>query len=231
MTDYMKFANSTVYTVKLLADTPEQYDGNFGLQNNYSCEWNGKPITVSQKVGSGLDLYLDGGKAGDVFVIEKRQDPANPKNFPFHVEKGESVAGTPTPAQGETISRPAEPQWDMINAVKTWHINKSDALRGAIDLSDNSAQVGDLYHEFFSLLRSDALLIVDRINRCTSLAQLEALWKDEGALWVELIGLDKMSAIQRVKAAKVETFPKPKVEPPPPPATPGYEYGEDPLPF
>jgi len=231
MTDFMKFANSTVYQVKLLADAPETYDGKFGTQHNYACEWNGKHVTVSQKIGSGLDLYLEGGKAGDVFVIEKRQDPQNPKNFPFHVEKGESTDAKPVPVQGERVSSPAPTDWDAVNARKNWDIQKAVAFKGACDLAEASEDVGDIYHDFFSLLRNDALLIVDRINRCTSLAQIDTLWKNEGALWVELVGLDKMGAIQRIKAKKVDTFPKEEEPPPPPPPpNPGYDDGE-PLPF
>ena len=64
------------------------------------------------------------------------------------------------------------------------------------------------------------------------MAQLETLWKAEGALYVELVGLEVMGAIQKIKAKKADSFPKPKVEEPPPPpeATPGYDDSE-PLPF
>ena len=231
MTDYMKFVNSTPYTIKLLADAPEQFEGKFGLQNNYKTEVNGKEMIVSQKIGSGLDLYLEGGKTGDVFLVEKRQDPQNPKNFPFHVEKGERDATAKAPIP-QHVSKPQEPMWDMINAVKTWHIDKSVAFKEACVMADETGEVESLFLALFPILRNDGALIVSRIQNCTSLAQLETLWKAEGALYVELVGLEVMGAIQKIKAKKADSFPKPKVEEPPPPpeATPGYDDSE-PLPF
>jgi len=231
MADFMKFANSTPYTVKLLSDAPETFEGKYGAQNNYSCEYNGKEVIVSQKIGSGLDLYLEGGRAGDVFVIEKRQDPQNPKNFPFHVEKGTPQV-VEKAMQGAKVSNPASPDWDSINQVKDWNIQKAVAFKGACGLATELREVEENYHILFSMLRNDGLLIVDRINRCDSLVQLEALWKDEGALWVELVGLDKMGAIQKIKQKKADTFPQPKVEePPPPPVEPEINYSDDNLPF
>jgi len=230
----MKFANSTPYTVKLLADAPETYEGKFGPQHNYSCEYNGKEVIVSQKIGSGLDLYLEGGRAGDVFVIEKRQDPANPKNFPFHVEKGTPQV-VEKAMQGAKVSNPSSPDWNSINQVKDWNIQKAVAFKGACELSTELREVEETYHSLFSMIRNDGLLIVDRINRCDSLVQLEALWKDEGALWVELVGLDKIAAIQKVKEKKKATFPQVEEPPPPPPEPvgvgPGFDDEDPPLPF
>ena len=238
--DYMKFANSTAYTIKLLADAPEAFEGKYGMQNNYQAEFEGKEVLISQKIGSGLDQALDSGVAGDVFVIEKRQDPANPKNFPFHVEKG---ASQPVERTGVVphVSSPAQPEWDMINAVKTWHIDKSVALKVAASLSipEDPGVVESVYHGVFSLLRNDGQLIISRIESCTSLAQLEAIWKSEGALWVELVGLENIGIIQKIKAKMAATFPAPKVEPPPPPPEPKLQAPEgappwdddEPLPF
>ena len=220
MPDYMKFANSTVYQVKLLADAPEQFEGKYGLQNNYSCECNGKEVIVSQKIGSGLDLYLESGKAGDVFIIEKRQDPANPKNFPFHVEKGQSVSvdQAPAPAQGSKVSSPAQTDWNAVNALKDWNIQRAIAFKEACGFQvGKERNLGALeadFHDLFSIVRNDGRLIVSRIEACKSLVELESLWKDEGTLWVELIGMDKIAVIQKIKEKKVATFPAPKVEPP-----------------
>ena len=233
MADYMKFANSTVYKVKLLADTPEQFEGKFGMQNNYSCECNGNAVIVSQKIGSGLDQALDSGVAGDVFIIEKRQDPGNPKNFPFHVEKGTKEAVEKAAVH---VSSPQATDWDAVNALKDWNIQKALALKGACELSvglqgeELEESVTPLFHKLFALVRNDASLIVDRINRCVSLAQLDELWASEGSLWVEIIGFNKMASIQKIKAKKAENFPDYKEpEPTPPPAAP--DVGDDPLPF
>ena len=220
--DYQKFANSTPYTIKLLADAPEVVDGKYGAQHNYSCTCNGKEVIVSQKIGSGLDLYLEGGKAGDVFLVEKRQDPANPKNFPFHVEKGERDATVQAPI-AQHVSKPQEPDWDFIHLEERWHINKGLAVKGAVALAKKIEEVEPIYHSIFLMLRKDGALMIEALNECKTIDALSDLWKNEAALWVKIVGMDRMALIGQHKERLKNALA-------PPEATPGYDDSE-PLPF
>ena len=237
MADFMKFANDgTVYVLKLLDDVPVTTKGNYGDQNNYSCEYNGQEVTVSQKVGSGLDVALLSGSAGDVFTVDKIPNEAHPGSYTFRVLKGAS-SPNPTPKVTPTQSPTSSPtqqgnqNWDLINATKDWHITKKTAMNCAVQLADPTTELTEIeknYHSIFLMLRKDGALMVEALNACTTLAQLADLWKSEAGLWNEIVGSDRMALIQSHKE-KLKAALSPKQEPVG--VGVGFDDSEEPLPF
>jgi len=226
MPDYppkMIFANGVDYILTIVDSNP--YVGDYGEQMIYNFTHEGvkKSYFASGKAMGELSQY----KNGDTIKMGKKQSG---ENWVFHIELheggSEPVADAPPPtAQGA-------PNWDAINSVKTWEIQKAVALKIAAGMSvaEDHSDVEAFFHGTFSILRNDGSLIVSRINRCKSLVELEALWKDEAWLWGEIIGLDKIGVIQKIKEKKASTLPQPKVEEPPPPPEPTKEEFEA-LPF
>ena len=214
------------YEIELQYDDCKTGENDYGQWYMYKVKHEGKEYIFfpTQYLHSQLMCY----SKGDILKIRK-EEREDGKGFNWHIkavncnskhefEIPDDKSNPPEYAKKivDRLEKRKEPDWDLINGIKSWDIHIQVAAKLAsrtLPAKWSNQTAAKRTDEWLAIISNHYRRATEHIKLCENVFELRGVWEKYKHIWSELLSEDEFLMIEGLKDARKLAFEEPEETP------------------